>query len=146
MEITELKSEHKFTHIIDSLKKLALSSDINYKHAAALINKNQEICYGYNKLKNPIITVHAEMDVLFTGLNKVKNIKGMDLIVIRTTKNFVLGNSRPCNHCIEKMIKIGIRKVYYSNSNGEIVCEYVKDMVKQHICSSIRYKLNNDQI
>jgi hypothetical protein len=37
-------------------------------------------------------------------------------------------NSRPCNNCINKMNKIGIRKVYYSTQDGNIVYEFVKEM------------------
>jgi deoxycytidylate deaminase len=53
-----------------------------------------------------------------------------------------LKNSRPCNHCIDKLIKVGIYKVYYSNENGIIVSEIVEDMEKLHISSGTKYQLS----
>ncbi len=38
-------------------------------------------------------------------------------------------NARPCHKCLEMMRAVGIRKVYYSVSATEIVCENVKDMI-----------------
>jgi hypothetical protein len=57
-------------------------------------------------------------------------------------KNNRLKNSRPCNHCIDKLIKVGIYKVYYSNENGIIVSEIVEDMEKLHISSGTKYQLS----
>lgn len=124
--------------IIDTLKKISIYSNMHHKHAAALINKNKAVYIGYNKRIHQCFSIHAEVDVLSKLSNKI-NIKDMDIIVIRV-KNDSLMYSRPCNTCINKMTKIGIRKIYYSNAENEIVYEYVKDMEKTHVCGLERSK------
>ena len=135
---------------IEKLVKLASNSPIQYKHGACLLKGNKTYSFGFNKfnkeiyLNNQMIkfTIHAEMDAIYKTKNK--NIKGMDILIIRIGKiNDNLKYSRPCNNCIEKMMRRGIRKVYYSNHNGEIVCDFIDSMPKIHNSSgySIRNKL-----
>ena len=81
--------------------------------------------------------MHAEITV-FEKLPR-KKVKGMDILVIRINKNFALKNSRPCNQCIDKLIKFGIRKVFYSNEDGIIVSEFVERMEKIHISSGTKH-------
>lgn len=139
--------------VIDTLKKAALFSDINNKHSAALILNNRIYSIAINDIIKKIyikqsntdnnnnasnvlqakITRHAEENV-FYKLKMNKNVKNMDIIVIRlNVKNNTLKNSKPCINCIEKMKKYQIRKVYYSNIYGEIVSEYLNDIKTTHI-------------
>lgn len=129
---------YELQNILDTLKKYALNSDINYKHSACLLNKKHIISININKFinKNRTATIHAEINVI----NSIKNVKGLDILVIRYSKKS-LGNSRPCKNCIDKMIKLGIRKVYYSNSEGKIVSELANTMVSTHISSGVRKTL-----
>lgn len=57
-------------------------------------------------------------------------------MVIRIDKkdkdNIQLVNARPCQNCLEMMKSIGIRRVYYSDDNGELICENIKDMISIH--------------
>lgn len=139
----------KISYILEHLKKVSLNSDISYRHSAALFKKNKVISVGYNKSVKQIninnttrnsfkITVHAEVNALYQACKK-HNLRGIDIIIIRTKNlcngQITLRNSRPCNDCIDKMTKIGIRKVYYSNSNGDIVYEFLDNMLKTHISS-----------
>lgn len=127
---------------LDILTKMASYSAIYYKHAAALISGDIIYSAGINKFikqiknnnNNEIYkTIHAEINV-FENFPK-KNVKGLDILVIRINKNMVLKNSRPCNACIEKLQKIGIRKVHYSDDNGNIITERLEYMEKLHISS-----------
>lgn len=132
-----IKSE-KFNFALPLLKKIAGYSDISYKHAAALIHNDRIFSSGYNtfvpfkKINNIQIykTIHAELSV-FKHFPK-KCVKGLDILVIRVNKQCSLRNSRPCDHCIEYLQRIGIRKVYYSTDCGQIVSEFVTNMIKQH--------------
>ena len=63
----------------------------------------------------------------------------MDILVIRVNKNLTLKNSRPCSQCIDKLSKLGIRKVFYSNEEGDIVWEFVEQMKKTHISAGTRH-------
>jgi cytidine deaminase len=136
------------TDIISVLKKTAMKSSVNSRHSAALINNNNGIYKAfYNKFikkirikdnKDFFITIHAEISAVCNHIDK-KNIKGMDIIVIRIDKlGKRLQNSRPCNTCIIKLKKLGIRKVFYSTINGDIVSEYIENMELLHECSSMK--------
>lgn len=143
--ITPVKID-KLGNYITILKKLATKSPMSHKHAACLLKKDDVYTLGINKKlrsKLPsgevaLISIHAEVDCLANCAYKA--CKGMDLLVIRVGKSEKLQNSRPCNSCIKKLQERGIRKVYYSTSEGEIVYEYVNDMPNLHICSGIKYK------
>lgn len=142
--------ETKLQHVIDFLKQKAITSPLNYKHSACLIHRNKVQCYGINKYMQTRTTngyrlnmsVHAEIDALMSF--KYKNVKGLDLIIIRVCKtkeeNIHLRNSRPCNACIDKLRQCGVRKVYYSGINGEILCEYAESMPKTHESSGSKYR------
>ena len=127
---------------LDYLIKKAGDSIIYNQHAAGILQNKKIINYGINKYVNSSCeykrTIHAEISA-FTNLSK-KCLKGLNIIVIRI-KNNRLKNSRPCNHCIDKLIKVGIYKVYYSNENGIIVSEIVEEMEKMHISSGTKYQL-----
>lgn len=142
--LDSIKSREKFNFALPLLKKIASYSDIAYKHAAALIHNDRIFSYGYNtfvpfkKINNIQIykTIHAELSV-FKHFPK-KCVKGLDILVIRVNKQCSLRNSRPCDHCIEYLQRIGIRKVYYSTDCGQIVCEFVNKMIKKHISASAK--------
>lgn len=51
-------------------------------------------------------------------------------MVLRITKDGIIGNSRPCYNCLNMMKDIGIHKIYYTTGIlNEIICERVKDMI-----------------
>lgn len=51
------------------------------------------------------------------------------MIVIRVNSKGELCSSRPCYNCLDMMKAVGIKRVYYSDDNGNIVVETVKDMI-----------------
>jgi len=63
-------------------------------------------------------------------------------VVVRFNKLGELKNSRPCNHCLETMVKYKIKKVLYSTDDGCIVCEKPGDMEKNHLSSGWNTFLN----
>ena len=83
-------------------------------------------------------SIHAEIDAYnklirgkYANARKIKKEK-IDLIVIRINKNGELKQSRPCKHCINKLINMAnykIGKVYYSDENGNIVSETLTDLI-----------------
>lgn len=145
---------HKLHDVIETLKKKALHSNLQYKHSAGLIHKYRIISSGFNKYipisskGNNVISktdlktsIHAEIDAILQTDTKSKSkfFRGLDIIIIRVKElsngNIVLKNSRPCNSCIDKMRTYGIRKVYYSNDKGDIVYEFLEEMPKLHTSS-----------
>jgi|688.fasta_scaffold21766_2 deoxycytidylate deaminase len=144
----EQKLYNKFYDNIETLKKIAKNSRLQHKHSACLMKHDKIITIGYNKYvkENNVVrfTIHAEIDAL-CKLDK-KLIKGHDILIIRISKSCNLKNSRPCNSCIEKLKRRCIRKVYYSNEYGNIVCEFLEDMHKLHVCSGDRFRFYNKHV
>ena len=93
----------------------------------------KKVAFGMNELSkwNYMPSTHAEINA-FSKIKGYKNIsKKLDLFVIRITKGGNLAESRPCFHCIDILSKshLNICNVYYSTSEGTIVCEAFGSMV-----------------
>ena len=84
-------------------------------------------CYGEHAETNALAKL---IKVNQRQSNKLINI---DLLVIKTDRNFCLKNSKPCHKCISYMMnfpKYGyrIRYVYYSDQNGNIIKTNLTDL------------------
>lgn len=76
----------------------------------------------------------------YGGQEKARKVKNkLDIVVMRVNRLGDACNARPCHNCLQMMKAVGIRKVYYSISNDEVVCEKVKDMVSIQTSSVARY-------
>lgn len=64
---------------------------------------------------------------------KMTKTKDIDLYVVRVDCKGKLTDSKPCNHCLDAMKRVGIKKVFYSTSSRTIICEKVSDMISDHI-------------
>lgn len=124
-----------------------------YTHYSGIYKNGKIIFKGYNHLRNSYNnecicwSTHAEMDVLykliksfkiFSLIGKLTNIINLNdyiIVVVRFGKDGSLKNSRPCNQCLETMIKYKIKKILYSNENGDIITEKPENMEKIHISS-----------
>jgi deoxycytidylate deaminase len=83
--------------------------------------------------------IHIFLPSEIQAMQFFKNISGFDLVVIRLSPDGThFTNSRPCNDCILKMRQLGIRKVFYSNENSEIICQNVNEMELIHVCSAVK--------
>jgi hypothetical protein len=65
------------------------------------------------------------------------------IIVIRINNKGELCNSRPCIECLDILKMIGIKSIYYSNDNGNIIEEKVKFMKSIHLSTMARQYLKN---
>lgn len=77
-------------------------------------------------------TKHSEVDAIGKIKHRRKNPESVDLIVVRFSKTGILGDSRPCYHCIDFMMKsrLNIKYIYYSLATGVIVRERLSEMLK----------------
>jgi deoxycytidylate deaminase len=57
--------------------------------------------------------------------------RNVSLLVIRS-KGDTFNSSKPCKHCIDYIKRIGIKKIYYSNDEGQIVYEKIGDLHSEH--------------
>lgn len=73
---------------------------------------------GYRRY---ICSVHAEM----AAIRPNSFYDGCSLYVARIGRagNYLL--SKPCEHCLNLIKSVGIRKIFYTDSNGSIICEKV---------------------
>jgi hypothetical protein len=56
-------------------------------------------------------------------------------VVVRFGKCGELKNSRPCNNCLETMVKYKIKRIMYSVDDGSVISEKPENMEKKHISS-----------
>jgi deoxycytidylate deaminase len=164
--------------ILNHLYLKASESLIEHQLAAVIIQSNKMISKSYCNSPRNIIkgmnvgSLHAEARAILNYFGKSyyfdknKNLiylseeykkkkRKIDLVVVRINKNGSTCNARPCYNCLNMMKCVGIRKVYYSISSTEIICENVKDMISIQAssitrCLDLKYTkyelLNNNQI
>ena len=140
-----------------------IKTDINYHHHYSGIYRNgKKIYIGCNHLRNSYnnecicYSTHAEMDVLHKVLKTCclspfkddVDLSSYIIAVVRFGKDGNLRNSRPCNHCLNTMIKYRIKKIIYSTDDG-IMSEKPSSMEQCHVSSGwnafkkFKIKLNN---
>jgi deoxycytidylate deaminase len=140
-------SLNKLQMTINMLIRIAQNSNLVHKHSACLLLGDKVYAVGVNKYfgikaagQHIKLSIHAEEDAIINCNPKLS--KGMDIFVIRIGKSNMLRYSRPCNSCIDKLKKKGIRKAYYSDSNGNIVYEFIDNMPKLHVSSGCNFRKN----
>lgn len=128
-------------------KKLDVScnsyTNTSFIHCAAIFTGSKSklniLSIGENKSYNnsTLRNIHAEMDCIDRLPNrKNKKLMRVNLLVIRLTKRFVLGNSYPCAVCLKYLYDTSIKKgyvidnIYYSNQDGLIECHKFVDLIK----------------
>jgi len=65
----------------------------------------------------------------------VKN-NSIDFYVVRIGYNNDFANSQPCSQCTAALKFAGIRRIYYTNNNGEIECQKVCNIENTHLSYS----------
>jgi hypothetical protein len=109
---------------------------INRHIAIIFLNRNIKRCvmgqkccfYGINNITGKSCNPnHAEIDALKKlPLNRNRRLINIDIFVIRVSQTGVLGMSKPCIKCIRYMSKLKgykVKNVYYSDKNGDEICE-----------------------
>lgn len=54
------------------------------------------------------------------------------MMVIRVSKKGTINQSKPCINCLNYLYLFGIKEVYYSDDNGEIIKEKVRNLDTNH--------------
>lgn len=141
--------------IINSAMEQALLSNMPFKHGAILSKGSKIIVKGYNRNRSKYMNVsytsiHAEMDVIkqycenILHLNvdlrsntiKIPKINRYILWVVRIDKHNKLTYSKPCSNCLGLLKKIGIKKIGYSDKNGNIVIENTQKIFTNYLSSA----------
>jgi len=74
---------------------------------------------------------------IFYDIRRKKLPKKLSLIVVRVNKLGQLCNSKCCFLCLSILKAFNIDKIYYSNENGSITVERVKNMKSNVISASM---------
>jgi len=88
--------------------------------------------YGWNQYynSNNDRTIHAEVSSILNLpplVNTKKNLKKINILVIKTTHTGKIGSSKPCMYCINNMNNLPqkkgyqLKKIFYSDVNGDII-------------------------
>jgi deoxycytidylate deaminase len=104
--------------------KQASRSRCKARHGAVVSKGKRVFGQGHNTYKThptfgsgPLNTLHAEAAAIRDATNKGCSLHGATIYVVRDNTNNM---SKPCKHC-QKLIKShGIRKVCYTNREGDI--------------------------
>lgn len=141
----------------------AINSKITIKHGAVATCGSKIICKGHNlynrtKILDQIHScTHAEMDVANQLVQMLKKkikrgttlqqlIKKYKIYVVRIPNDFDINkygkdyisyrNSSPCTHCRNKLLSLGFKTIYYSDSTGNIVKKNLNDIDNNYETSS----------
>ena len=153
--------KEKFSNIAFNQARL---STLNFKHGAIITKGSKIIVTGRNygertKILGQIHScIHAEISVASQLINRYirkkttnktkiqKILKKYTIWVVRIprdseTSNTVFKNSIPCEMCIKKLLSLGFNKIAYSNDNGTIEINQLKNL-KRNVFTSAqkRYK------
>ena len=72
----------------------------------------------------------------------IKKLSKISLIVIKNNNN-ILSISKPCNACIKIMKILKMKNIYYSDYNGEIVMEKIRNINSVHESQMFKF-MNTD--
>lgn len=116
------------------MRDLALSNGNDF-HLIAWVVRGKSFIYGVNCEKSSkkfkrffrdkrvsVYCSHAEM----SAIEKSRATKKDILYIARFRKDGTLCMSRPCVHCFKHIRRAGIKKIIYSDWNGNFVKENVR--------------------
>ena len=99
------------------------------RHISVLVKGGKIFAYGESSLGGKPRcaayrgrSCHSEMSVLKlikTELGNKRKVRKYTLWNVRWDRNGDLANSKPCLHCQQVLLQVGIRKVVYSTKEGK---------------------------
>jgi deoxycytidylate deaminase len=143
----------KFDRILNRLRPLAENhNENNFCHVAVLIKAGKVISCGYNSMRGNI-SLHAERDAIYKYLSIIgislslnntrcmkkiqRTMSSISILVIRW-KGDAFRYSKPCSCCVSILKTVGIRKVYYSNNEGDIEIDKTDEICTNHLSTYYR--------
>jgi deoxycytidylate deaminase len=96
-----------------AIREASKSNHHQHQMAAVLIKGGKTVAISHNH-----DFLHAEHGCLNRAWRG-----GADdatMVVVRVRRNGTLGMARPCPLCTQRLVKAGVKKVIYSNSNGSL--------------------------
>jgi len=103
--------------------EIALKSNMQQKHGAVVVYKNNIISFGYNERCDYLsekFSIHAEISAISKLFYNKKLLELCDIYVVRvasSTFDNCLKNSKPCKSCTNFINKYNLKNIYYSTNN-----------------------------
>lgn len=129
---------------------LAQRSTMRSQHAAVVARGRKVVAMGINNVERVDTmriggSTHAEEDACARALRLSKEqCYTATVYVVRVDRCGVLKNSAPCIDCARMMRELGIGRVVYTNSSGDVVSERLNAYTTTH--RSHCRKLKNGQV
>ncbi len=106
------------------------SNHPKHKLGCVIVKGGRIVSSGFNRInvhnsrhnyRRYVCSIHAEQ----AAIRPNSSYDGASLYVARIGRagNYLL--SKPCEHCLNLIKSVGIRKIFYTDSNGSIICEKV---------------------
>jgi tRNA(Arg) A34 adenosine deaminase TadA len=110
----------------------AQKSIFKYRFGAVVTRKGRIVGRGHNQLRHHDLCGYPFNNSLHAEAAAIRNMraKGDTIYVARTSRQGVIGNSRPCVHCLHFISLSGIRWVVYTTPNGTIR-SHISDLYEQ---------------
>ena len=116
--------------------KLALeeaeSSTYRFRVGAVVFKGSRILASGHNDIRSSRIhplhknyknALHAEQDAIL-NIKEWSTLKGCSILVVKISKSKgTLSMAKPCKMCQQLLRYVGIKTMYYTNENGEIISE-----------------------
>lgn len=139
------------SRIVDICKTSKLSA----RHGAIITKGSSRVIFtGRNQERSRyrncnVPSMHAEMVVVnkiinhlkkqFLNALQIKRIIGKyTLWVGRITRDNRIANSMPCSDCLKKLKRIGIKRIGFSNDNGDFVICNIIQLSNNHLSKAQR--------
>jgi len=120
-----------------------------FQHFSGIYKNGKMLYRGSNHLRNSYngecicFSTHAEMDVLHKVLKRTRiqpfkdfvDLSDYVIVVVRVSRDGCIKNSRPCDQCLDTMVKYRIKKILYSNDLGTFESAKPENMEKLHVSS-----------
>ena len=112
---------------MDAAYGLALNSDAPNRHGCVIARKNMLIGFRFNKQKtHPAVAhtmskhIHAELAAIIQV--KSASLRGADLYTCRAMRQHgePRAMGKPCKECMKLIRKSHIKRIYYTNVDGEM--------------------------
>lgn len=112
----------RISRFFNLARKVSKESDYKIQMGAVIVKGNRILSKASNKLKfstrspHPHHSLHAEINAILSC--KSDDLRGASIFVYREHKDGTPAMSKPCEHCMNLIRKVGIDRVYFVNEMG----------------------------
>lgn len=114
------KSDVRF---LNAALEVAGISNLKQRHGAVIVKGGKIVTFGFNTSRNLSVTdlpgndytYHAEHNAIKTASREV--LQGSRLYVARLSRRGLPALSRPCDYCMNTILRAGIKEIIYSVSS-----------------------------